>query len=165
MSESTCNAMIAELEHDKKALLDTISKSQDIIREHQQILETTKLELLELENGIQFLRKRYLKESPEITEENINKISSTPTLLDAGDVGVSQLELYDAVLLVVNNNAGKRMSARDVAEILKQGGYQTTAKTFDNFISIVGNTLRLLEKDGKIKREKLGARNVKYFSL
>lgn len=158
MNESTYNAMIAELLQDKKALLETSAMSKDIIREHEQILKTTENELAELENGMQFLRKRYLRENPTAVEEisvESQPSPASPTIADDSN-------LDKAVLSVVDNNAGTKMTTRKIAEILLENKYPTNAK---DFISVVGNTLRTLDKDMKIGREKLGKRNVKYFSL
>lgn len=156
MTESTYNAMIAELQQDKQALLATITKSKEIIHEHEQILKTTESELAELDNGMQFLRKRYLRENPEAVEEISQESQPAPTLLPIAED--SNLDI--AVLAVIDNKVGTKMTAREVTEILVQNNYPTNAK---DFMSVVGNTLRILAKDGKIGFEKTG-KFVKYYS-
>lgn len=74
------------------------------------------------------------------------------------DIG-SKLE--DVIKVIIENEPRRKFRIREVKEILEAQKYPTES---ENFIDVVGNTLRNLARDGKIGLEKTG-KFVKFFSL
>jgi hypothetical protein len=151
------NAMLEELAEEKENLLKTVNESKEIIQLHEGIVKEAQQKLVELETGMQFIRKRFLHETPEkLTEEG--KISVTAEQVKRSIIGTT---LEDAVKSVLDNEPDKKFTVRWVKEILEAKEYPTRSKSF---IDVVANVLRYLSRDGKVGFEKKG-KYVTYYSL
>jgi hypothetical protein len=157
MNKQTYDTMVKELKGQKNDLMETISKSQQIIQEHEQIIREAEQKLAELNTGIQFINKWFLNEEPE----QLIKKGEISIASDQAELSIIELPLEDAVNSILDNEPDMKFTARGVKEILEAKEYPTRAKSF---IDVVANSLRYLSRDGKIGFEKKG-KFVTYYSL
>jgi hypothetical protein len=156
MTSQTYSDMLEELKEQKKSITETINTSQQIIQQHEQTIKEAQQKLIELENGMQFISKWFLHETDTQSEkqdetESVN-IDFATTL---------SLSLEDTVKDLLDKRVGSFFRARQVAEILEEKSYPTTAK---RFVDVVANALRSLSREEKIGYKKTG-KYVKYYSL
>lgn len=154
--KETYQTMLKELDDEKAEISATINYSKSIVQEHEVIIKESQRKLDELDMGIQFLKKRFLREEAEpvliSTHEDISVTDPSP---------VVDMALDEAIMKILDNELERKFKPREVTEILESQKFPTRS---NSFIDVVSNTLRTLARNKKIGFEKTG-KFVKYFSL